>query len=376
MTSLLGGMSPARFLREHWQKKPLLVRQAIPGFGGLLDRDALLGLATRRDAISKLVVHHARRRQRWERHDGPFGALDASMLPPREWTLLVHGIESLVRGGWELLRHFDFIPRARVDDLMVSYAAEGGTVGPHDDRYDVFLLQGPGLRRWQVARRYDHAPDPAASIRVLHPFEPEDEWVLGPGDMLYLPPGVAHHGVAETPCFTYSIGFLAPSQAQLVESFLGWLGHTLPLAEDALYTDPDRRVAKDALGLDRGMLGFLDRATRAIEWTPRQLEDFLGCYLTRPRPHTVFAVPPRPSTEAAFSARLRKKGRLELALPTRGLHERGRIFVNGQAHALDGASHAVLLPLLRDRVLALPVTGALDELLYGFYLEGWVVFAR
>ncbi|MEO6954730.1 MAG: cupin domain-containing protein [Polyangia bacterium] len=370
MTSLLGGMSPERFLRDHWQKKPLLVRQAVPGFGGLLDRDALLQLATRPDAISKLVIHHARRKQRWERHDGPFGSLDASMLPRRDWTLLVHGIESLVRGGWELLKRFDFIPAARVDDLMVSYAAEGGTVGPHDDRYDVFLLQGPGIRRWQVARRYDPEADPSAAIRVLRPFEAEDEWVLAPGDMLYLPPNVAHHGIAETPCFTYSVGFLAPSQAQLVESFLGWLGNTLPLDEDALYADPDRRVAKDALALDRGMLGFLDRATQTITWTPRQLEDFLGCYLTRPRPHTIFPLPSRPLGASAFAARLRKKGRLQLSLPTRGLHERGRVFINGQAHALDAGSHDALLPLLRDRTLPLPTPRALDELLYSLYQDG------
>ena len=372
--SVLQGMSPERFLREHWQKKPLLVRQAVPGFRGLLDRDALLRLATRPDAVSKLVVHHARRKQRWERHDGPFGTLDTGMLPARDWTLLVHGIESLVRGGWALLRQFDFIPAARVDDLMVSYAAAGGTVGPHDDRYDVFLLQGPGRRRWRVAREYNPVPDPSAAIRVLQPFEAEDEWVLEPGDMLYLPPGVAHHGIAETECLTYSIGFLAPSRAQLVESFLGWLGNTLSLDDEALYTDPQRRPARDPLALDRGMLGFLDEATRAIRWTPRHLEDFLGCFLTRPRPHTLFHAPAQPISEVAFAKRLGKRGRLELSLPTRALHRGTRIFVNGQAHALDAQSHEALLPLLRDRTLQLPARNAAPQLLHGFYREGWLAF--
>ena len=139
---LLGGLSPAAFLRAHWQKRPLLVRQAVPGFRGIVSRDAFLALATRPDARARLVIHHARRSpaRRWERHDGPFGALDADMLPARAWTLLVNSVESLIPGGWEILRRFSFLPAARIDDLMVSYAADGGSVGPHDDLYDVFLL--------------------------------------------------------------------------------------------------------------------------------------------------------------------------------------------------------------------------------------------
>ncbi|MGZ3441329.1 MAG: cupin domain-containing protein, partial [Polyangia bacterium] len=227
MRSVLGGLSPASFLRDYWQKRPLVVRQAIPGFRGLIDRDSLLGLATRGDATSRLVLEHPRRRARWERHDGPFGGLEAGMLPESHWTVLVHGVESLVPGGWELLRAFSFIPAARIDDLMVSYAADRGSVGPHDDRYDVFLLQGPGRRRWQVMMGGDRAVDPNAAIRVLKHFVADDEWLLEAGDMLYLPPGVAHHGVAEGPSFTYSIGFLAPSHEELVHSVLGYLGHAL-----------------------------------------------------------------------------------------------------------------------------------------------------
>src|SRR3954454_8291601 len=241
--SLLGGMTPATFLREHWQKRPLLVRQAIPGFRGIVSRDALLALATRDDARSRLVIHHPRRApaRRWERHDGPFGALEADMLPARGWTLLVNSVETLIQGGWDILRRFSFLPAARVDDLMVSYAAPGGSVGPHDDRYDVFLLQGPGRRRWQVSRGGDRAAGPHAAIKVLRSFVPEDEWLLEPGDMLYLPPGVAHFGVAEGPCFTYSIGFLAPSHGELLQNFLEYLGAArgAQAAPDARYHDPD-----------------------------------------------------------------------------------------------------------------------------------------
>src|SRR4051794_21151186 len=134
VSSALGGLSSAVFLREHWQKRPLLIRQAVPGFAGIIGRDDFLNLATRTDATSRLVIQHPRRRRsRWERHDGPFGGLDAGMLPRSHWTLLVNNVESLVPGGWELLDRFSFIPAARTDDLMVSYAADGGSVGPHDD---------------------------------------------------------------------------------------------------------------------------------------------------------------------------------------------------------------------------------------------------
>jgi 50S ribosomal protein L16 3-hydroxylase len=162
--TVLGRLSPSTFLRDYWHREPLLIRQAIPGFAGILDRDALLALAARPDAVSRLVLEHPRRRTRWERHDGPFAELDAAMLPASHWTLLVHGVESLVPGGWELLRRFVFVPAARIDDLMISFAAEAGSVGPHDDLYDVFLLQGPGRRRWQVSRGGERAVDPDAAI--------------------------------------------------------------------------------------------------------------------------------------------------------------------------------------------------------------------
>src|SRR5437764_6690848 len=165
MTAILGGLAPGAFLRDYWQKRPLLVRQALPGFAGLVDRDALLQLATRGDAISRLVIEHPRRRARWERHDGPFGGLDAGMLPATHWTLLVHGVESLVPGGWELLRAFSFLPAARIDDLMVSFAATGGSVGPHADVYDTFLVQGPGRRRSQVSPPAEHQLDPAGPTK-------------------------------------------------------------------------------------------------------------------------------------------------------------------------------------------------------------------
>jgi 50S ribosomal protein L16 3-hydroxylase len=374
MSEVLGGLSPSSFLRKHWQKRPLLVRQALPGFAGIVDRDALLALATRSDATSRLILEHPRRRSRWERHDGPFLSLDFSMLPATHWTLLVHGIESLVPGGWELLRVFSFIPAARIDDLMVSYAADGGSVGPHDDLYDVFLLQGPGRRRWQVSTKGPHAVDSSAAIKIVANFVPDDEWLLEPGDMLYLPPGVAHRGVAEGPCFTYSIGFLAPSHATLIHGFLGFLGHEMTAAIDPalLYEDPDLRPQKQPLDIDDAMVEQIAAVLDSIHWDRSLVSDFVGRFLTLPKPHVKLVPPRRPRTEEAFARRLRGRGRLALALPSRGLVRRGRLFLNGQVHTADRATIALFKRLVGERSLALPLIlgDRALSLFYDWYATG------
>lgn len=384
MSELLGGLSPAAFLRAHWQKKPLLIRQAIPGFRGIVSRDAFLRLASRDDARSRLILHHPGRApaRRWERHDGPFGALEANMLPARNWTLLVNSVESLLPGGWEILRKFSFLPAARVDDLMISYATEGGSVGPHDDLYDVFLLQGPGRRRWQVSRRYSPEVDPHAAIKVLRRFEPEDEWVLEPGDMLYLPPGVAHHGVAEGgPCFTYSIGFLAPSHAELQRQFFSYLGELLAANAPpaARYRDPQLRSAAAAPHeLDRAMVAQVASVVGRARWDRGDVADFLGRFLTRPKPGTRFMPPARPPTGAAFGHLLRGPAArgtpraLRLALPTRGLLRRGRLFLNGEAYPVTSAALPALGVLLLERALPLPLPRSLATTVMLETLRAWV----
>jgi 50S ribosomal protein L16 3-hydroxylase len=381
MDSVLGELPAATFVRDYWQKRPLVVRQAVPRFAGILGRDELLTLATRGDAVSRLVIEHPRRRRaRWERHDGPFGGIDANLLPASHWTLLVHGIESLVPGGWELLRRFSFVPAARIDDLMVSYASDGGSVGPHDDRYDVFLLQGPGRRRWQIMRGGDRSVDGDAAIRVLSRFAADEEWLLEPGDMLYLPPGVAHFGVAEGPSFTYSIGFLAPSHQTLVESFLGYLAHALVPGIDAgaLLADVAPRVPRQWLALHDGMVDEVAAIVGAIRWNARMIEDFVGRFLTSPKPHIVFAPPVRPLPPAAFARRVAGRGRLRLALPSRGL-VRGRcLFFNGEAHDASRATLRLFEELVAARTLALPrtVDARTLALLHAWYVAGYLDLAR
>jgi 50S ribosomal protein L16 3-hydroxylase len=376
-SSILGSLSTSRFLREHWHKRPLLVRQALPGFGGIVDRDAFLALATRPDATSRLVIQHPRRRHRWERHDGPFGALEADMLPARLWTLLVHGVESLIPGGWELLRRFSFIPSARVDDLMISYAADGGSVGPHDDLYDVFLLQGPGRRRWQISTGGDRRLDEAAAIKVLARFRPEEEWVLEPGDMLYLPPGVAHHGVAEGPCFTYSIGFAAPSYGELISNFLGYLGEFRGARAEGRYADPDLGLTRRPLEIGDAMIDQVAEVVGAVTWDRADVTDFLGRFFTRPRARAQFPAPARPLDEEAFSRRLRGPGRLALALPSRGLVRRRRLFFNGEAHHVRPATLQMFERLVGDRALALPakLDAGSRALLHQWYRAGYLTIS-
>jgi 50S ribosomal protein L16 3-hydroxylase len=381
MKSILAGMPPAVFLRDYWQKQPLLVRQAFPRFRGIIGRDRFLSLATRADARSRLIIHHPRRRSaRWERHDGPFGGIYANMLPPSHWTLLVHGIESLVPGGWELLRRFSFVPAARIDDLMVSYATDGGSVGPHDDRYDVFLLQGPGRRRWQIMRGGDRSVDRNAAIRVLQRFVADEEWLLEPGDMLYLPPGVAHFGVAEGPCFTYSIGFLAPSHQTLVESFLGYLAHELVpgVDADALLADVAPKVPKQWLALHDGMVDAVAAVVGAIRWDARMIEDFVGRFLTSPKTHVVFAPPVRPLALAAFARRIAGRGRVVLGLPSRGLVRGRRLFFNGEAHDASRATLRLFDELVAARALALPrtVDARTLALLHAWYVAGYLDLVR
>lgn len=199
-TSVLGALAPAQFLAKHWQKEPLLVRQAIPGFTGFAGMSTprdLAKLAGKSNAVARTVLHA---RKHWRLEEGPFAKINVDKVPREAWTLLVQGVEQHVDGAWDLLRKFDFIPTARIDDLMVSWATRGGSVGPHFDAYDVFLLQGSGKRRWSITRSLNTEEKRACiereDVRVLARFDAAAEWTLEAGDMLYLPPNVGHWGIA------------------------------------------------------------------------------------------------------------------------------------------------------------------------------------
>jgi len=315
--SLLGGLTPREFLRRHWQKRPLYVRGAAPRFTGVLDERQLFTLAKRDDVESRIVQRKGRRR---ETVHGPFATIAAKR---RNWTLLVSGANLHHRKADALLRRFSFIPQARLDDVMVSYATRGGGVGPHVDSYDVFLLQGAGTRRWTVW-------DPERT-----PYR----YTAGPGDLLYLPPGWRHDGVALDACFTYSIGFRAPRGAELGAAFLDWL-HERGLP-DARYRDPRLAPARNPARIPGEMLAFAERALGRIRWTRRDVASFLGAYLSMPKAQLVF----RPNTRRRPGA-----GMVRLDLKTQLLYSGRRFFINGEAFRVSGRAAAVLRRLADERV--------------------------
>lgn len=366
---LLGGISPSDFLRDYWQKKPLLIREALPDFRGLLGADELIDLACQEDAQSRLVI---RRNGRWEVRHGPFVPRAFARLPKEGWTLLVQDVNHFLPAARELLLKFNFIPHSRLDDLMISYAPEEGGVGPHFDSYDVFLLQGAGRRRWRISGQQDRTLVAAAPLKILQDFMPEQEWVLEPGDMLYLPPGYAHDGVAvKEPCMTYSIGFRAPTYQELATQFLVHLQDNCEIA--GMYEDPDLGVQAHPGLISSAMLNQVSAALDKIEWDNVEVERFIGMYLTEPKPHVFFTPPPVPISEREFARRMRK-GKLQLDLKSRMLFRGNRIFLNGDVYEV-GKTAQRILGELADR-LALSSVRDIDAeaqaLLYQWYLDGYV----
>lgn len=366
---LLGGISPSDFLRDYWQKKPLLIREALPDFRGLLGADELIDLACQEDAQSRLVI---RRNGRWEVRHGPFVPRAFARLPKEGWTLLVQDVNHFLPAARELLLKFNFIPHSRLDDLMISYAPEEGGVGPHFDSYDVFLLQGAGRRRWRISGQQDRTLVAAAPLKILQDFRPEQEWVLEPGDMLYLPPGYAHDGVAvKEPCMTYSIGFRAPTYQELATQFLVHLQDNCEIA--GMYEDPDLGVQAHPGLISSAMLNQVSAALDKIEWDNVEVERFIGMYLTEPKPHVFFTPPPVPISEREFARRMRK-GKLQLDLKSRMLFRGNRIFLNGDVYEV-GKTAQRILGELADR-LALSSVRDIDAeaqaLLYQWYLDGYV----
>ena len=368
--TILGGMTVAEFLHRHWQKKPLLVRDALPECPGIVRRDGLFELAARDDLESRLVERSGRR---WRVRHGPFASRELKRLPRSGWTLLVQGVESAVPGARRLLDRFSFIPYSRLDDVMVSYAPAGGGVGPHFDNYDVFLLQGEGRRRWRVSRQRDLELVADAPLRVLRRFRPAREWVLDPGDLLYLPPRCAHDGVAMAGgCVTVSIGFRAPSAQEVGARFLDYLQDRLRLA--GIYEDPELQPQRHPARLGEDMVRKVGEMLQGIRWNGDDVARFLGCHLTEPKAHVLIPRPTRPLSERAFAAVAARHG-IGLAPQTRMLFHGRSVFINGEACETGGPA-ARLLARLADR-RALPPRARFNpesaRLLYQWYRAGYIV---
>lgn len=279
MSGMFGDISIEEFLRDYWQKKPLLVRQAFPDFESPITPDELAGLACETDT-SRIVIEKGGNYP-WEVRHGAFDDDDFTNLPETHWTLLVNDTDQYLPELKAVMEPFRFIPDWRIDDLMISFAVQGGSVGPHVDEYDVFLIQAHGQRRWQI-NSDKVKPDnflPDLELRIMRDFRVEREWVLEPGDMLYLPPNVPHYGVALNECMTYSIGFRAPSQADMLECLVEDLLEEPRLqqrfndAGRSLQENPGELVEAD---MDR----LLDFIIDALPQDTHALQIWLGKYLS------------------------------------------------------------------------------------------------
>lgn len=360
--SLLGGLSPAQFMRRHWQKKPLLIRQAIPGFQPILSRSALFDLAGQEAVESRLIV---RKPQGWALKSGPF---KRSALPPFKqagWTLLVQGVDQHVDAVHELLKRFRFVPDARLDDLMISWASEGGGVGPHFDSYDVFLLQASGQRRWRIGRQKDLTLQPGMPLKILQNFEPEEEHVLEAGDMLYLPPRWAHDGDAlGDDCMTYSIGFRAPQRGGLAGELLQRMADELD--DETLYRDPTQPATAHPGAMPEGLEAFAVDALQRLLAERQSLACALGEVMTEPKPRVFFD-----EAQGDWVA-----GAVRLDRRTRMMYDPRHVFINGESFRAGGADARLMQRLADERSLDARQVQRASEgaqaLLQDWFEAGWL----
>jgi 50S ribosomal protein L16 3-hydroxylase len=361
---LLGGLTPRQFMSRHWQKKPLLVRGAMPGFKPLLVRSELFALASREGVQSRLVTQAGRRR---ELRNGPFARRALPALARPGWTLLVQGVDLHDERAHQLLRQFRFVPEARLDDLMISYASDGGGVGPHFDSYDVFLLQAQGRRRWRIGRQQDLTLLRDAPLKVLARFQPEQEFLLEPGDMLYLPPRYAHEGVAEGECQTYSVGFRSPASGELARELLLRLADDAARAADErLYRDPAQQATERPGAIPPQLQNFALDALRAWLEQPAAVERVLGEYLTEPGASIWFE-------SGRTSSALRE---LSLDRRSRMMYDARHVFINGESYRAAGGDAVLMRALADQRMLgADELRGASEaarSLLRSWCKAGWL----
>jgi len=362
-------MPVARFMRDYWQRQPVVIRNAFPAFRPPVDRAKLFAWARDPEVESRLVTAFNRR---WTLQHGPL-----TRLPSRSrsgWTLLVQGVNLLDDAAHQLLARFRFVPDARLDDLMVSYASDGGGVGAHVDSYDVFLLQAQGRRRWRISRQRDCEPAPGLPLKVLRAFRPTQEWVLEPGDMLYLPPGVAHEGTALGECMTWSIGFRAPTMQELIDP---WLAQ---VAERALlpgrYADRGLRATRHPAALPAAMSTRVHRSLSQVRFARTDTECFLLRHLSEPKAQVVFSAPAHPLSAVAFRQAARRRG-VHLDRRTRMLYSTRAFAANGELTPIRGpglrqlADQGCLPPAQLRKIEAAQWTH-----LHDWYRAGWLHLSR
>jgi len=366
---LLGGICPQQFMKHYWQKKPLLVRQALPQFKPLLSRSELLTLAGDDEVAARLVVQHPGQTPAWQLKHGPF---QRKALPPFKqsgWTILLQGVDLHDESVHQLMNQFRFVPDARLDDVMISYATDGGGVGPHIDSYDVFLLQAQGRRLWRIGRQKKPVLQDGVPLKILTNFVPEDEFVVEPGDLLYLPPGYAHDGIAQGECMTYSIGFRIPKKAELARELLQRVAEQ---AEDelgeVLYRDADQPAVGQPAEIPAAMQEFAHKAVQAALQDPRALTRGLGEYMTEPKPNVWFEPLEEDVTVTACPVRLDRRSKM--------MFDHEHIFINGESFLAAGRDAVLMRTLANQRNLtaqeAQKLSKQAQKLLAGWAVSGWL----
>ena len=367
---LLGGITAAHFLRDYWQKKPLLVRQAIPQFIPFLSRKQLFAMAANDEVESRLVSQID---GQWQMQHGPLSTLPS--VKQDAWTILLQGVNLHNDEADALLRQFRFINDARLDDLMISYASNGGGVGAHFDSYDVFLLQAHGQRRWRISEQQDLSLIEGLPLKILRNFEHEEEFILEPGDMLYLPPHYAHEGVAIGECMTYSIGFRAPSFQELGENFLHFMVDSIDLP--GRYTDPDLKVTQHPAEISKQMLNRIADEINKVQFTAEDILVFLGQYMSEPKSQVFFDTPKKPLSAERFAKAAAERG-LILSRKTQMLYYEDTVFVNGESFEITAADQCIVSLANERRLAGVALADAssdVAEAFYTWYQDGWIQLA-
>lgn len=376
---LLGNISAQQFLDEYWQKKPLLIRNALPKNFAPLTNKEILTLAGYDEAESRMVLLFD---DEWTIDHGPFSSSDIRELKKNKeakWTVLVQDTQHFSFEAHALLTNFNFLPQTRIDDLMVSYAVKGSGVGPHVDSYDVFLCQGSGQRRWQISAQTDLTLQPNMPLKILQHFRPDTEWVLDEGDMLYLPPAYAHHGVAETnDCVTWSIGFRAPSHQELLEAWLDDLRDSLQITGRA--QDKERAATNQSnhATIDAEIQTSIQNLLTTIitpQLSAPAFKSFTGRYLSQAKSHVTFEAPDDKLSLIQFRKRALQDG-LTLDLRSRMLYDDEAIYLNGERLVLN--PHQLFVAFANSRQLAAEKLKSLSsdafEALYVHWARGYWQF--
>ncbi len=368
---LLGGLSPEQFMKRHWQKKPLLIRQAVPNMKPLIERAELLSMLENEEVESRHIV---RKDAEWTLKKGPMARKSLPSFKTPDWTVLIQGVDLHHDAVHALLQQFRFVPDARLDDLMISFATDGGGVGPHFDSYDVFLLQAQGQRKWRIGRQKNFELQEGVPLKILKDFKPEAEFVLNPGDMLYLPPGYAHDGVAIGECMTYSVGFRVPRSAELASDLLMGLSEELAedsgSANDLLYQDPNQSPAIQDASIPLGMQQFAAKAVAKALKDPQLLNCLLGESLTAPKANVWFDTPDQDDLSNFVWPK-----DVQLDRRTKMLFDAKHIFINGESFKAAGQDAKLLRKLANDKFLpsahAAQLSENAAELIQAWWEEGW-----